>query len=168
MLRMKCVAVVGLLSLLSAGHSAPLSSCDSLIKPISVSSEDVNISMKMSDIEFEVRRLLSTPGAVPPHFQHPKIIRQARMYAKILTEQQQKDSESKLLCPLEVVLEVVPKVLQGFWLPPPNTSFNMPSQQLSKMAVGVTKEVQDRVSKTLSSMLLQATGFYSAMCTDHL
>ncbi|XP_039978830.1 uncharacterized protein LOC120787205 [Xiphias gladius] len=31
-------------------------------------------------------------------------------------------------------MEVVPKVLQGFWLPPPNTFFNMPSQQLSKMA----------------------------------
>ncbi|KAG7999685.1 hypothetical protein GBF38_000126 [Nibea albiflora] len=42
MLRIKCVAVVGLLSLLSAGHSAPLSSCDSLIKPISVSSEEVS------------------------------------------------------------------------------------------------------------------------------
>ncbi|XP_010751932.2 uncharacterized protein LOC104937408 [Larimichthys crocea] len=41
MLRMKCVAVVGLLSLLSMGHSAPLSGCDSLIKPISVSSEDI-------------------------------------------------------------------------------------------------------------------------------
>ncbi|XP_027136115.1 uncharacterized protein LOC113746052 [Larimichthys crocea] len=46
--------------------------------------------------------------------------------------------------PMEVVLKVLPKVLQGFWLPPPNTSFNMPSQQLSKMAVGVTKAVQDR------------------------
>lgn len=38
---MKCVAVV-LLSLLSLGCSAPLSSCDSLIYPITVSKEDVS------------------------------------------------------------------------------------------------------------------------------
>ncbi len=49
-------------------------------------------------------------------------------------------------------MEVVPKVLQGFRLPP-NTSFNMPSQQLCKMAVGVTKAIEDRVSTALSSML---------------
>ncbi len=50
-------------------------------------------------------------------------------------------------------MQVVPKVLQGFWLPLPNTSFNMPSQQLCKMAVGVTKAVEARVSTALSSML---------------
>jgi len=38
---MKCVAVVVLLSLLSPGHSAPLSSCDSLVKPITISNEDM-------------------------------------------------------------------------------------------------------------------------------
>ncbi|KAA8594901.1 uncharacterized protein LOC116706923 [Etheostoma spectabile] len=38
---MKSVAVVVLLSLLSLGHSAPLSSCDSLLKPITVSNEDM-------------------------------------------------------------------------------------------------------------------------------
>ncbi len=32
---------------------------------------------------------------------------------------------------------MVPKVLQGFWVPPPSTFLNMPSQQLSEMAVGV-------------------------------
>ncbi|KAG7999883.1 hypothetical protein GBF38_001946, partial [Nibea albiflora] len=89
--------------------------------------------------------------------QHPTIMKQAHMYARILKKQQEKGPESRLLCPMEVVLEVVPKVLQGFWLPPPNTSFNMPSQQLSKMAVGITKAVQDRVSRALSSVLLQAT-----------
>ncbi|KAK5866031.1 hypothetical protein PBY51_020251 [Eleginops maclovinus] len=36
---MKCVSVVVLLSLLSLGHSAPLSSCESLLKPITVSNE---------------------------------------------------------------------------------------------------------------------------------
>eukprot|EP00064_Thunnus_orientalis_P014817 superscaffoldBa00002635_g14864 len=38
---MKCVAVVVLLSLLSPGHLAPLSSCDSLVKPITISNEDM-------------------------------------------------------------------------------------------------------------------------------
>ncbi|XP_045902882.1 uncharacterized protein LOC123969478 [Micropterus dolomieu] len=38
---MKCVAVVVLLSLLSLGHSTPLSSCDSLVKPIPISNEDM-------------------------------------------------------------------------------------------------------------------------------
>ncbi|XP_074486368.1 lipocalin-like [Sebastes fasciatus] len=37
----KCVAVVVLLSLLSLGRSAPLSSCDHLVKPITVSNEDM-------------------------------------------------------------------------------------------------------------------------------
>ncbi|XP_037328710.2 uncharacterized protein LOC119218405 [Pungitius pungitius] len=42
MARMKeCVAAV-VLSLLSVGLSAPLSSCDSLLKPISVSNEDIS------------------------------------------------------------------------------------------------------------------------------
>ncbi|KAG8010271.1 hypothetical protein GBF38_014517 [Nibea albiflora] len=90
--------------------------------------------------------------------QHPKIIQKAHMYAKMLTKQeQQKGPESRLLCPMEVVLEVVPKVLLGCWLLPPATSFNMPSQQLSKMAIGIAKAVQDRVSKALSSVLPQAT-----------
>ncbi|XP_040891420.1 uncharacterized protein LOC121180252 isoform X2 [Toxotes jaculatrix] len=38
---MKCVAVVVLLSLLSLGHSAPVSSCDSLVKPITISNEEM-------------------------------------------------------------------------------------------------------------------------------
>ncbi|KAE8288437.1 hypothetical protein D5F01_LYC12308 [Larimichthys crocea] len=130
---------------------------DADVRPLLQLVWEVNNSMKMRDIEFEARRLLSCPEAVPPHFQHPKIISQALKYAGILNKQQQKGPKSKLLCPMEVVLKVLPKVLQGFWLPPPNTSFNMPSQQLSKMAVGVTKAVQDRVSKALSSVLLQAT-----------
>ena len=46
------------------------------------------------------------------------------------------------------------KVLQGFWLPPSNTSLNKPSQQLSKMAAEVTKAVEDWVSAALSPVLL--------------
>lgn len=42
---MKGGAVVVLLSLLSLGHSAPLNSCDSLIKPITISNEDVSAHM---------------------------------------------------------------------------------------------------------------------------
>ncbi|XP_068583278.1 uncharacterized protein [Cebidichthys violaceus] len=37
----KCVAAVVVLSLLSVGLSAPLSSCDGLVKPITVSNEDM-------------------------------------------------------------------------------------------------------------------------------
>ncbi|KAE8288441.1 hypothetical protein D5F01_LYC12312 [Larimichthys crocea] len=139
---------------------------DADVRPLLQLVWEVNNSMKMRDIEFEARRLLSCPEAVPPHFQHPKIISKALKYAGILTKQQQKGPKSKLLCPMEVVLKVLPKVLQGFWLPPPNTSFNMPSQQLSKMAVGVTKAVQDRVSKALSSVLLQAT--FSSSIRDNM
>ncbi|KAK2853421.1 hypothetical protein Q5P01_006082 [Channa striata] len=51
-------------------------------------------------------------------------------------------------------MEVVPKVLQGFWLPPSNTCFNMHFKQLSKMAVGATKTVQDQVPIALSTLLL--------------
>ncbi|XP_018535768.1 uncharacterized protein LOC108885785 [Lates calcarifer] len=130
---------------------------DDEVRPLLKLVWEVNNNMKMRDIEFEARRLLKLPETIPPQFQHPKIISQAHKYAKSLTEQLQEASISNLLGPREVVMEVVPKVLQGFWLPPPNTAFNMPSQQFSKMAVGVTKAVEDRVSTALSSMLLQVS-----------
>ncbi|XP_018556841.1 uncharacterized protein LOC108900338 [Lates calcarifer] len=117
----------------------------------------VNTSMKMRDIEFEARRLLTSPETIPPQFQHPKIIGQAQKYARTLAEQHQEAPSSKLLGPREVVIEVVPKVIQGFWLPPPNTSLNMPSQKLSKMAVGLTKAVEDQVTTALSTVLRQVT-----------
>lgn len=88
---------------------------------------------------------------------HPKIIGQAQKYARTLAEQHQEAPSSKLLGPREVVIEVVPKVIQGFWLPPPNTSLNMPSQKLSKMAVGLTKAVEDQVTTALSTVLRQVT-----------
>ncbi|GAA6226947.1 uncharacterized protein LOC108900338 [Lates japonicus] len=113
--------------------------------------------MKMRDIEFEARRLLSSPETIPLQFQHPKIIGQAQKYARTLAEQHQEAPNSKLLGPREVVIEVVPKVMQGFWLPPPNTSLNMPSQKLSKMGVGLTKAVEDQVTTALSTVLRQVT-----------
>ncbi|KAI3361435.1 hypothetical protein L3Q82_013602 [Scortum barcoo] len=127
---------------------------------------EVNTSMKMRDIEFEARRLLNFPEATPPQLQHPKIISQAQIYAKNLTEQQQEARGPKLLNPREVVIEVVPKVLQGFWLPPPTTFLNMPSQQLSTMAVGVTKAVEDRVATAMSSILCQVP--FSRSIRDNL
>lgn len=66
-------------------------------------------------------------------------------------------------------MEVVPKVLQGFWVPPSTTSFNMPSRtrpQLSKMAVGVTKAVQDWVAAALSPPVWHVT--FSGSMTDNL
>ncbi|KAK2820826.1 hypothetical protein Q5P01_023785 [Channa striata] len=70
---------------------------------------------------------------------HPKIISQARKYGRSLTEQQQEARGSKLLGPVEVD----PKVLQGFWLPPPNTG-----------STGTTKAAQEQVTAALSTTLL--------------
>ena len=96
----------------------------------------------------------------------PKIISQTQKHARSLTKQHREATSSKLLHPRKVVMEVVPNVLQGFWLPPPNMSFNMPSQQLSKMAVGVTKAVEDRVATALSSMPRQVT--FSRSIRDYM
>ncbi|KAF3695044.1 hypothetical protein EXN66_Car010720 [Channa argus] len=74
---------------------------------------------------------------------------------RTLAEWQQEAPSSKLLGPVEAVMEVVPKFLQGTGFPPRNTSFNFPSKQVSKMAVGATKAVQDWVTAALSTMLLQ-------------
>ncbi|KAG8012529.1 Mucin-1 [Nibea albiflora] len=139
---------------------------DDDVRPLLQLVWEVNNAMKMRDVEYEARRLLSSPEAIPPRFQHPNIISQALEYAVILKEQQEKGPRSELLSPMEVVLQVLPKVLQGFWVPPPNTCFSMPSQQLSPMAVGITKAVQDRVSKSLSTVLLQAT--FSSTTRDNM
>lgn len=79
-------------------------------------------------------------------WRHPKIISQAQMYASSLTEQQHKDPNS-------IVDRGGSKGLQGFWVPPPNTCLNMPSQQVCEMAVGVTKAALDWVSTALSSLI---------------
>ncbi|KAI3376637.1 hypothetical protein L3Q82_017074, partial [Scortum barcoo] len=136
------------------------------VRPLLKLAWEVNTSMKMRDVEFEARRLLSSPGEAPPQFQHPKIISEAHMYARRLTEQQQEARGPKQLSPQEVVIEVVPKVLQGFWLPPPSTFLNMPSQDLCTMAVGVTKAVEDRVSTALSSLLCHVP--FSRSTRDYL
>ncbi|KAK2816899.1 hypothetical protein Q5P01_025090 [Channa striata] len=97
---------------------------------------EANTTMKIRDTKFKDRRLLNSP--------HPKFISQE--YARSLSEQQ--------LGPVEVV-KVFEKVPQGFWLPPPNTCFNVPSKQLSKTAAVATKAVQDWGNGALSTTLLQ-------------
>ncbi|KAI3377772.1 hypothetical protein L3Q82_008919, partial [Scortum barcoo] len=50
---------------------------DADVRPLLKLAWEVNTSMKMRDVEFEARWLLSSPEAAPPQFQHPKIISQA-------------------------------------------------------------------------------------------
>ncbi|XP_077383557.1 uncharacterized protein LOC144022542 isoform X1 [Festucalex cinctus] len=114
---------------------------------------EVNTSMKMRDIEFEARRLIDSPEMIPAQLNHNVILRKAKQFAESL--KQQKATDVDLLSPREMVIKVLPKVLQTFWLPPPYTPFAMPSRYLSKMAVGVTQAVLDRVSQTLSSIQIQ-------------
>ncbi|KAI3367161.1 hypothetical protein L3Q82_008218 [Scortum barcoo] len=112
---------------------------------------EVNTSMKMRDVEFEARRLLTSPEAAPPQFQLSA--RHRQIYARSLTEQQQEACGPKQLSPREVVIEVVPpKVLQGFWLPPPNTHLNMPSQQLSRP---VSRSIRDNLVLSIQEKVRQ-------------
>ncbi|XP_047467730.1 uncharacterized protein LOC125024099 [Mugil cephalus] len=126
-------------------------------KPLAQLVWEVSNSMKNRDVEFEARRFLHTSEPMPHNFQHPMIISQAKEFARRLTEQQCEAPSSKQPEPWEVVAEVVPKVLQGFWDLPPGTCVDMPSKKLCKMAVGVTKAVEDRVYAALSSIFVQFT-----------
>ncbi|KAL7394880.1 hypothetical protein ABVT39_006170 [Epinephelus coioides] len=112
----------------------------------------VNVSNKKRDIEFEAQMLLNSPEAVPATFQQPKVLSMAKKFARILRKKQRKAPSFKLLSPKEVVLEVVPRVLQGFWVLPPHPLLNMPSLRLSTMSVGVTKAVLDGVSNALTTV----------------
>lgn len=93
---------------------------------------EVNSSVKMRDIEFEVRRLLKSPDDMPPGFQHPQPFHLAQEHDTILTEQLQ-----SVHSPQNVVMEVAATVLEVFWWPPPSSFLNTPSHQLSKMVVSV-------------------------------
>ncbi|XP_049585833.1 uncharacterized protein [Syngnathus scovelli] len=109
---------------------------------------EVNTSMRMRDIEFEARRLLDSPEMVPPQLKHPEIINKAQQLAGNL--KQQDATCAKIWTLYEIVIEVLPKVLQGFWFSPPKPHFSMPSLYLSKMAVGVTQAVLDFISLPFS------------------
>ncbi|CAJ1052401.1 fibrous sheath CABYR-binding protein-like isoform X2 [Xyrichtys novacula] len=113
---------------------------------------EVNTSLLKRDVEFEARKLLDSPDSIPPSYQHPKIRNKAQEYAKILVEQLQIGPVCQSLSPREVVIELVPKVLQVLWKPNRIIAWEMPSEQLSEMAVGVTKAVLDRVSDSLSPL----------------
>ncbi|XP_059201803.1 cell surface glycoprotein 1-like [Centropristis striata] len=125
-------------------------------KPLLMLVWAVNMSNKMRDIEFEAQMLLNSSEPLPPKFQHPKLFNVALKYAKILRTNHVAPS-SKVLSPQEVVLEVVPRVLQGFWALPRRPLLNMPSQKLSTMSVGVTKAVLDRVTGALTGVEGQTT-----------
>ncbi|XP_061675382.1 uncharacterized protein LOC133500564 isoform X2 [Syngnathoides biaculeatus] len=114
---------------------------------------EVNTSMKMRDVEFEARRLIDSPEMIPPQLKHPRILQKAKQLAGTL--KQQEANYDDVLSPREMVIKVLPKVLQRFWLPPQSPAFTMPSRYLSKMAVGVTQAVVDRISQTLSSVQIQ-------------
>ncbi|XP_063321146.1 uncharacterized protein LOC134619315 [Pelmatolapia mariae] len=116
----------------------------------------VNVINKMRDIEFQARMLLQFPEAVPPKFQAPKLISMVKDYVEILKKKQQEQHNSKLLTAQEAVIEVVPRVLQGFWELPPRPLLNMASQSLSILSTSVTKATLDRVSKSLTVMETQA------------
>lgn len=66
-------------------------------------------------------------------------------------------SNSKHLSPQEVAIEVVPRVVQGFWELPPRPILERPSKMLSEVSVGVTKATMDRLSNALMSVENQAT-----------
>ncbi|XP_026016131.1 uncharacterized protein LOC113017189 [Astatotilapia calliptera] len=84
--------------------------------------------------------------------QSPKLLSNVRQYIDLLKERQQDAQTSKLLTAPDVVIEVVPRVLHGFWELPPHSLLNMASQRLSILSTSVTKATLDRVSKSLPTM----------------
>ncbi|XP_028297414.1 uncharacterized protein LOC114459318 [Gouania willdenowi] len=101
---------------------------------------EVNDSMRMRDIQLDAQRLISAPELMPPNFISAKMKQEAKAIGEVLTERHQQTSCSEhLQQPRDVVLDVVPKVLQGLWVPKPRLFLTMPSMKLDKMAVGVTK-----------------------------
>ncbi|XP_072769016.1 uncharacterized protein [Nerophis lumbriciformis] len=123
---------------------------------------EVNTSMKMRDIEFEARSLLDCPEKIPLQLKQPGIVKKALRLAE--SWEHQHTCCSQLINVRDMVIKVVPKVLQCFWLPPPNTHFTMPSRCLSKMVAGVTHAVVDRVSCSLSSVQIH----FSSSIRDNL
>ncbi|XP_039470289.1 uncharacterized protein LOC120440876 [Oreochromis aureus] len=110
----------------------------------------------MRDVEFQARMLLQFSEAIPPKFQTPKLLSMVKDYVEILKKKQQQQHNTKLLTAQEVVIEVVPRVLQGFWELPPRPLLNMASQTLSILSTSVTKATLDRVSNSLTAKETQA------------
>lgn len=85
-------------------------------------------------------------------YRTPKLLSMFSKYLEILKEKQQETQTSRLLSPQEVGIEVVPRVLQGFWEHPPYPLLNLASQSLSKLSTCVTKATLDQVSNTPRAM----------------
>lgn len=82
-----------------------------------------------------------------------------RNYIQILLFQKEKHQEAqstKLLTAHELVIQVVPCVLQGFLELPPHPLLNRASQNLSIISFSVTKATLDHVNKTLTAVESQA------------
>lgn len=92
-------------------------------------------------------------------YRHPKVLRMARDYARILRQRRQEALQPKTFNPQEVIIEVVPRVLQGFWALPRQVLLNMPSKVLSQLSVSVTKAVLDQISCALSTTVERQTSF---------
>lgn len=81
-------------------------------------------------------------------YRTPKLLSLFNKYLEILKEKLQETQTSRLLSPQEVVIEVVPRVLQGFWEHPPYPLLNLASQSLSELSTCVTKATLDQLSNT--------------------
>ncbi|CAI5677272.1 unnamed protein product [Oreochromis niloticus] len=99
----------------------------------------------------DLRDLLVEKSRETLREQAPKLLSVVKDYVEILKEKQQEQHNIKLLTAQEVVIEVVPRVLQGFWELPPRPLLNMASQSLSILSTSVTKATLDRVSKSLTA-----------------
>ncbi|XP_071387157.1 cytosolic carboxypeptidase 2-like [Centroberyx affinis] len=121
-----------------------LESFDKSVQPLLTLMWEVNISMKMMVIEFLARIVLNSPEANSPCFQDPQIIRLADKAIRSLMEKQQQRPGSSLLGPREVVMLVVPKVLQGFWINPA-TLLSVPPLQLSDLAAAFSCSIRDEM-----------------------
>ncbi|XP_047440524.1 uncharacterized protein LOC125007775 [Mugil cephalus] len=111
---------------------------------------NVNTGNKIRDIVFEAQMLFKSPGTLPSFFQLPEVVRMAQDYAKILRDKPQEASSSRLLSVQQVVEDVVPRVLQIFWVFPLQPSMNMRSEKISKISVWLTMTTFRRVSRALS------------------
>lgn len=89
-------------------------------------------------------------------YRTPKLLSALEDYIQILKEKQQEPQSTKLPTAQEVVIEVVPHILQGVWELPPRPVLNMASQSLSILSTNVTKATLDRVPKNLTVMEGQA------------
>lgn len=84
------------------------------------------------------------------------VLNLAKPYCQVLVELHQRAPRATLLQLRDVVLEVVPKVVQGLWRPAPHcTCLKMPSKRLTRIAVGLTMAVEKRITRSLPTTVQQ-------------